>query len=181
LQWRQPARQWVLKSPDHVNGLEALFAVFPDALVIQTHRNPMEVLRSLVQLNEVLRGLFCRPGDREQLFETEAKYLAGAMERFIQFRDAHPELADRFVDVTYTDLAADPLAVIARIYRQFQKPLTEVATQRMRRLAEHRSRYSGSRTAPKLADKRPKVSAQAARFDNYCRRFGITGRPAGTL
>ena len=67
LQSRGPARRWVLKSPDHVCGLEALLALFPDAVVIHTHRSPIEVLQSSCQLTEVLHGLFARPGNREQL------------------------------------------------------------------------------------------------------------------
>ena len=44
----RPARRWVLKSPDHVCGLEALMAAFPDAVVIHTHRSPIEVLQVLL-------------------------------------------------------------------------------------------------------------------------------------
>ena len=44
LQLRCQPRQWVLKSPDHVRGLAYLFAVFPDAVIVQTHRDPLDVL-----------------------------------------------------------------------------------------------------------------------------------------
>src|SRR5215469_9558544 len=57
LQSRRPTKRWVLKAPDHVYGLEELFLVFPDALIIQTHRDPLPVLRSDVQLTRVLQGL----------------------------------------------------------------------------------------------------------------------------
>ena len=58
LQQKQRAARWVLKAPDHVYGLDALFAVFPDAVVIQTHRDPLQVLKSSIHLNWVLRGLY---------------------------------------------------------------------------------------------------------------------------
>jgi hypothetical protein len=58
LQFDHPDRQWVLKSPDHVYGLKELFEVFPDALIIQTHRNPFEVLKSSRHLTGVLHGLY---------------------------------------------------------------------------------------------------------------------------
>ena len=53
LQSSHPSRQWVLKAPDHIFSLDALFQVFPDAVVIQTHRNPFDVLKSSIQLTEV--------------------------------------------------------------------------------------------------------------------------------
>ena len=102
-------KRWVLKSPDHVFGLEKLFSIFPDARIVQTHRNPLEVLRSLNQLNEVLRGLFVRPSAQDQGELREARELAAGMERFIRFRDGHPELAGRFIDVNYSELVSAPL------------------------------------------------------------------------
>ena len=42
-------RRWVLKSPDHVYGLDKLLTVFPDAVIIQTHRNPVQVVMSQFQ------------------------------------------------------------------------------------------------------------------------------------
>ena len=120
LEVRCPSRRWVLKSPDHGYGLEALFSVFPDAQIVQTHRNPLEVVKSLSQLTEVLRGLYARPGDREQLARREARAIAERMERFIRFREVHPELAGRFIDVNYSELVADPLAAVRRIYHQLR-------------------------------------------------------------
>jgi hypothetical protein len=171
LQQGQPEKAWLLKSPDHVHGLDALFTVFPDALVIQTHRNPSEVIRSSVQLNEVLQGLFARPGDHNRLVEREVRVLAAAMGRFIRFRDAHPELADRFLDVNYRELVTDPLAVVRRVYQRFEMPLPETVARRMRELARHRGRY---RAAPTLASVGPHILAQKMCFHNYCQRFGIT-------
>jgi hypothetical protein len=179
LQSRKPAGRWVLKSPDHVCGLEALLAVFPDAVVIHTHRSPIEVLQSSCQLTEVLHGLYARPDSREQLRARETRVLAGRMERFIRFRDAHPELANRFMDVTYAELIADPLAVVGRIYRGLDMPLSDVAVERMRHLVSARSRYQNRRATTTQADLREPVREQSRRFEEYCSRFGLPWQRAG--
>jgi hypothetical protein len=152
LQETQRAKRWVLKAPDHVYGLEALFSVFPDAVVIQTHRDPLQVLKSSIHLNWVLRGLYGRPEDPIQLAEREARVLAGMTERIVRFRDGRPELAERFVDANYGELTTDPLAVINRIYRRFDLTLTPEAAGRIRRLALRRSRYRDRRSISSLAD-----------------------------
>ncbi len=152
LQQNQRATRWVLKAPDHVYGLDALFAVFPDAVVIQTHRDPLQVLKSSIHLNWVLRGLYERPEDPIQLAEREARVLAGMADRIAEFRRARPELAERFVDVSYGELTADPLAVVNRIYRRFDLTLTPEAAGRIGRLALRRSRYRGRRSIPSLAE-----------------------------
>jgi len=171
LQLGWPSKRWVLKSPVHVYGLEELFAVFPDAYVIQTHRNPLEVLRSNVQLTRVLHDLYARPGGLSQIGANEARTLREEMERFMCFRDLHPELAHRFIDVTYPELVSDPLRAIRRIYRAWEFPLTEPAIQQIRQLISSRSRYRRPHS-PTLNDFGLDPREQSARFQRYCLRFG---------
>jgi hypothetical protein len=171
LQLGSSEKRWVLKAPDHVYGLKELFSIFPDAVIIQTHRNPLEVLRSSIQLTEVLYNLFAWPGDRDQLAEREAMLLARAMEKFIEFRDSHPELAKRFIDVSYSDLVADPLASVRRVYEQLEISLTEESTQRMRQLISQRARYR--KHNPTLTEFGIDVLREARRFSQYCFRFGV--------
>jgi len=85
LQLSCQTKQWILKSPDHVHTLEYLLTVFPDAVVIQTHRNPVEVLRSSMQLTEVLEGTFARAEDPAQTRRREARSLAELMEGITSF------------------------------------------------------------------------------------------------
>jgi hypothetical protein len=179
LQCGRPPKRWILKSPDHVRGLDELFSVFPDALVVQTHRNPLDSLRSSIQLTEVLHRLYARPQPREKLAEREARTLASNVDRVIQFRDEHPELEKRFVDVNYSELTRDPMAVVQRVYRQFELPLSEVAISNIQKLARSRSAYKGRRTAPTLDETGLDRRGQLKLFSEYCRRFGISGGPAG--
>ena len=173
LQWRSPERTWVLKSPDHVYGLEALFSVFPDAVVIQTHRNPLEVLKSSCRLTKVLHGLYSRPGDPDQLAARETCVLAQALNRFVNFRDAHPELAGRFVDVTYDEITSNPIAVMRRIYEQFEMTLTDEAISRMQALASRRSRYEQNGSVTDQGGL-VKTNPDASSFERYCSRFKIS-------
>jgi hypothetical protein len=109
-------------------------------------------LKSSIRLSWVLRGFYGRLDDPIQLAEREARVLAGMTDRLMQFRDAHPELAERFVDVDYRELTADPLQVINRVYGRCDLTLTPEAAGRIGRLASRRSRYSGRRSIPSLAD-----------------------------
>jgi hypothetical protein len=93
----------------------------------------------------------------------------------IQFRDEHPELENRFVDVNYSDLTKDPLAVVRRVYRQFEMPLSEVAITNIQKLSRNRSAYKGRRTAPTLVETGLDPRAQLKSFGEYCRRFDIAG------
>jgi hypothetical protein len=168
-------KRWVLKSPDHVYGLDKLLTVFPDAAVIQTHRNPIEVVNSQIRLTKVLEAMFARPRERAQLAISEARKIEQMLGCITHFRDAYPNVAGQFIDVTYRDLVSDPLAVVRRIYERLDIRLTEVATERMRRLISARSRYKkGRRDSPPLADLGFVGTAGMDQFDDYCSRFGIS-------
>ena len=172
LQWQQPKRQWVLKAPDHMFNMDALMRVFPDAAIVQTHRNPLEVLESSSQLTDVVQRTFARPQDRREIGVREARVLADGLDRITRFRERHPEWEDRIVDVNYDDLVSDPLKTVTRLYRELDLPLTCPTVQRVQGLAGNRSRYGGQRTRPGLADLGID-SGMRARFANYCVRFSV--------
>lgn len=173
LQARCPARRWILKAPDHVFSLEALFRVFPDARVIQMHRDPIEVLKSAIQLTEVLRGMFAPPGKNGQTAEREARVLAEGMNRITKFRDSHPDLAGCFLDVNYRELVTEPGATVRRLYGELDLPLAKSLVERVRNLAFSRARYAHQRMNPTLSDLGLDPHVEARRFENYCRKFGI--------
>jgi hypothetical protein len=173
LQLGCPNRRWVLKSPDHVYGLDKLLAVFPDAAIIQTHRNPVDVLKSQIQLTQVLEGMYARPVARDQLGMSEARKVRQLSEYITRFRDAYPEAAAQFIDVTYRELVSDPMAVVRRIYERLDISMTELAAERIRRLATTRSRYQKPVDSPTLAYFGLDRVAETEQFQGYCSRFGI--------
>jgi LPS sulfotransferase NodH len=173
LQQRWPEKQWVLKSPDHVRGLEDLWRTFPDAVILQTHRNPLEVLTSAVQLTRVLRKIFGRVQSQSEMSAREAEALAESMEKITRFRDAHPELNGRFIDVQYRELTADPLATVRRLYDRLGIQFHETTAERIRALVSSRKPYRGRRSRPALSELGFDALAEARRFSRYCARFGI--------
>ena len=63
LQWLRGGRRWVLKSPQHLEQLPVLLDVFPDAGVVQTHRDPVAVTASLVTMEAYTRRMQHRGAD----------------------------------------------------------------------------------------------------------------------
>lgn len=49
-QGRDPATRWVLKSPQHLDQLETILQVFPDAKLILTHRDPLRAVVSMITM-----------------------------------------------------------------------------------------------------------------------------------
>ena len=111
-----PPAQWLLKMPFHLMELEALIQTYPDALFIQTHRAPHQFTGSWNSLVERLRSLTAAPLPlREQGLEQLA-LVSGMMDRAVDFRLVHPELEDRWLDLSYYDLVQGPMAVVKAVY-----------------------------------------------------------------
>jgi hypothetical protein len=173
LQLSYPTKQWILKAPDHVHTLKHLLTVFPDAVVIQTHRNPLEVLKSSMHLTELLEGTFARSDDRSRIRKREARNLAEHMESITSFREAYPEQEGRFIDVKFHELVSDPLRIVRQIYQRLDMPLTEMVVEKMRSLASRRSRYKGPRGNKKPAGFEVDKNLDCRQLEAYCFRFGI--------
>ena len=50
LQWKAPGKRWALKSPQHMWHLQHIHREYPDALFVQTHRDPVSILVSMSNL-----------------------------------------------------------------------------------------------------------------------------------
>lgn len=125
------AHRWLLKNPGHISHLDALLAVFPDACVIQTHRDPARCIPSVCGVIWPARCFFqARQTDPRDIGPRELRLWAESAERAQRVREAHPE---RFFDVRFADFRQDPMAVVRAIYRHFGLDLGDEAEQRMRR------------------------------------------------
>lgn len=129
LQWLRGGTQWVLKAPSHMEQLKPLLAVFPDATLIQTHRDAVTTTVSLVSLTCYgVRNYFDHPNPLLM-----GKTLSAAVERLLRGieRDRMPD-DKRFVDVQFRDLMKDPIAMVEKIYAAAGKTLDDQARQCMK-------------------------------------------------
>jgi Sulfotransferase family len=132
LQWRAPGARWVLKAPSHLFAIDALLHTYPDARIVQTHRDPVTVIGSLASMSATLQGAFTDRLQPDAIGREILRWTRG-LERSMQLRHGGPLPTDRFVDVHYHELTRDPLAVVRRIYTQFAMPFSRTAETAMGR------------------------------------------------
>jgi hypothetical protein len=132
LQSRHAGRRWVLKTPAHLLTLEALFAEYPDALVVQTHRAPSQVVASLASLEWTLRGASSDGLDARAEGAEAADLIERMLRAGMKARAAHPEREAQFFDLAYPDLVADPHGSVKRLYERFGLDFTSEFEARMR-------------------------------------------------
>jgi hypothetical protein len=121
---------FVLKSPVHTMGLPALLDVYPDALVVQTERDPAQIAASFLSMELMARALFVDPStyDPTTAARCMLAFLALYQSRLAAGRRAAP---DRVIGLRYDDLVADPMTAVRRIYAAWNRPLAAGAEARM--------------------------------------------------
>ena len=126
-------RRWVLKNPSHLFALGALLAVYPDALVIQTHRAPRTAIASACSLAAHASAGWSPVFTGEVIGRTQLDLWARGLALFTAERARHDPA--HFHDVRYDDLVADPVGTVEAIYQHFALPLTGAAADAIRSLA----------------------------------------------
>ncbi len=132
LQSRFAKERWVLKSPGHLGTIDALLAEYPDALIVQTHRDPRRVVPSVSSLEWTLRQVASDALDPHALGKQQLQAWSETLRRGMRARAKHAAQANQFVDLHFHEIAADAVGCVRRIYAHFGLALTPEFERRMR-------------------------------------------------
>lgn len=171
LSWQKmhSSQHWLLKSPAHLFALDALLTVFPDAHIIQTHRDPADVVPSFASLYGVLWKLQSDQAHGPTLGNHVLERLSNAIEHALTVRQtANPH---QFFDVRYPDLVRDPISMVQRIYAYFGYAWHTAVEQKMERwlAANAGDTYGIHRYS--AADFGLDTAALSRRFQHYRSQF----------
>jgi hypothetical protein len=166
-----PERRWLLKYPVHMGNLRALFAIYPDACIVQTHRDPGKVIPSICSLVAGWRALYEDHVDRHAVGRWLLDLWATRLNRGLEVRREHDP--KQFFDLQLREVVADPVGAVQRVYDHFSIEMTPAAEQRFRawkddnpkgKYGEHRYRAEDFGLTDDLI---------ADRFGPYMRHFQI--------
>ncbi len=129
LQWGEPERPWRLKCPSHVLWLDALDTVFPDARFVMTHRDPTDVILSVADLYADIIGSFSDKINRPYIGRLNVEHWSQGMDRALRFRAERAE--DRFYDIDFRAMQADPIGEVTGLYAWLEAPVGEEFEARM--------------------------------------------------
>jgi hypothetical protein len=171
LQSGVPGR-WLLKSPAHLWQLDTLVGEYPDAVIVQTHRDPLNVISSIAALTQHVRRLASDHSDIGECARQSREEIVVGLERSMKVRDSGVLAPGQLVDVQFADFIRDPFATIRELYVAMGRELTPVAEQRMRDfLAAHPGDGGGARY--RWADTGLDADEVREQVAGYQDRFGV--------
>jgi hypothetical protein len=115
-------KRWVLKNPSHMSALDALMTVYPDALIVYTHRDPVTCIASSCSLSAETTAGHSTTFVGDTIGRTQLDLWSRAYHAFQEARPKYDQA--QFVDIAFGDLVRDPLGVTRGIYERFDLPWT---------------------------------------------------------
>jgi hypothetical protein len=170
LQWRCPPRLWHLKTPVHMLALDSLLEAYPGAKFLWTHRDPAEVLGSVCSLVAYTRSWVSDRVDVD-LARQQVELWAEALARAMAFRRRVGE--ERFADIHFSDLNADPVGTVERAYDRLGLVLDEDGRRPMARWAVQNPRGAHGTHEYSPEEFGLDLPATRRRYSFYIDRFGI--------
>lgn len=125
MQFLRGGRRWLLKSPQHLEQVPVLDRVFPDSIVVFTHRDPVPVALSMVAMITYSARMHRSAVPVEEI----AGYWIDRLERMLNalVRDRDVIGPDRSVDIRFDDFMAGELGVAERVYALAGEPFSDAA------------------------------------------------------
>jgi hypothetical protein len=168
--------QWLLKSPAHLWQLEALLAEYPDALIVQTHRDPLNVISSVSALIHHLRRMASDESSIPDCAAQSCEQIVVGLDYATALRDSGALAADQVVDMHFADFIRDPFATIRTLYGRLGRELEPGTEQRMREfLAAHPGDHGGNRY--RWSDTGLDAAEVRERVRDYQRRYDVPEEP----
>lgn len=117
LQWQKPARNWVLKTPHHLEFLHLVEKYYGNPHFIWTHRDPAECIPSFLSMVSHSRALFSDEVSANIVSEHWVRKTAYMLEKALAYRQKKANSIN-FTDLLYEDLVSDPMDQLDKIYKQ---------------------------------------------------------------
>jgi hypothetical protein len=142
-------RRWILKGNQHSEQLSALMSNYPDAFIVQTHRDPLAILQSVL----TMRGLSVLANQKKPDIEAHVAYWVDRIERMLRayIRDYKKIPDNRRVDLLFQDIVADDIGSAQRVLEGAGLPATPESAQDLQDYMTHHQRGRAGRVVYDLA------------------------------
>jgi hypothetical protein len=142
-------RRWILKGNQHSEQLPALLRTYPDAFIVQTHRDPLAILQSVL----TMRGLAVLANQKKPNIEAHVAYWVDRIEHMLRayLRDYKAIPDNRRVDLLFQDIIADDIGSAQKVMVAAGLPTTPESTQDLRDYMAHHQRGRAGRVIYDLA------------------------------
>jgi hypothetical protein len=173
LQSEHPGQRWLLKTPFHTWTLPQLMSEYPDALLVQTHRDPARVMASTTSLIATLRKLGTDSIDGPEIATEFSEIILAGLERTVEARVDGTVPPAQIADVRFAAMLEDPLSAARGVYHHFGLDLSPEAELRMKAFVAQNTRHPGGGHQYSFADTGLDLDEVRKATARYVAHFGV--------
>ena len=173
LQWKAPGKRWALKSPQHMWHLEHIHREYPDALFVQTHRDPLKTVISMSNLAAELQSLASDSASLTRITAYYAEALAQGYNMTVAYRQSGKLPENQVVDLYFKDFMADQVGTVRRAYQHFGMDLPGDAATAMQAFLDDNPADKFGKHLYQLSDTGMNEHRLRELFSNYESYFDI--------
>ena len=175
LQWKNPRRNWVFKSPSLLLDLPNYFEVFPDTGLVWIHRDPVKALSSMVSF---MGNIFSCRTDNPRFGEALLPFLdaeAGGrmLNASIEALESSAIPDGALCNVQYSDFMKDAVKVAESIYDYFGLEMSEEAHQCMTKYMQAYPRSSRPKHKYQMGNEE-KIRQERKFYRRYQEYFSVS-------
>ena len=142
--------RWVLKCPQHLEQLPVLHAVFPDATIAVTHRDPVSVVQSAATMVAYGARMSRDSIDLDNIIGYWSDRVLHLLQACAEDRGALP--SSQSIDVPFHEFMADDIEMVRRIYEKAGLQMTETAAAELQRFIDDHPRGKHGQVVYNLRD-----------------------------
>ncbi len=177
LQAGRPGIRWALKSPAHLWQLPALMRTYPDARLVQTHRDPLSIISSLASMLPVIRSAYSAKVDKAALALEWRDECVSALDASMTARASGVIPAGQVLDLQFREFMQDPAGAVGRLYDGFGYDFTPDFARRIATYIAANPAGGSKGHRHTFADTGLDGSTARASVGNYQRYFGVAVDP----
>lgn len=173
LQWKAPGKRWALKSPQHMWHLEHIHREYPDALFVQTHRDPVKTVVSMSNLAATLQSMGSDHADLHRIAVYYAEALAQGYNNTVAYRKSGKLPPEQVVDLYFMDFMKDQIGTVRSAYQHFDMELAATTATAMQGFLDDNPADKFGRHLYQLTDTGMDEDYLRGLFSNYESYFDI--------
>ena len=126
----EPQKRWLFKDATHLFHPKAMLEVYPDAMIVQTHRDPVALIPSVCSLVWSARAALNEASDPARFGQSTLALWERSIFTMMQAREGRDP--EQFYDLPFERFVRDPISAIQEIYAYFDLEYSSEADRSIR-------------------------------------------------
>lgn len=174
LQHKKSGR-WVLKTPYHQLGLPAILKVYPDAIIVQTHRAPLKIIGSGCSFSQLVRSNGSLVNDKltngRDWMDMLNVYSSSFENNRAELEAKHP---NQFIDIDHDEFVSNPWPELEKIYAAADSRIDDTGKQAMQKWFDDNPQGKHGKHTYNIADYGISEKEIDELFGEYIKRYNLS-------